>query len=190
MSMGRKSRWLISFLFCLFVPRLPADSESLAEISFKLLRCYLPNTNPIVSERKVSCVLRMVSPSNQEPGSTNSFSGIVLIHGGVSQGYAKKSYGITLGSPLEVPGLAANPHWVLNAAYIDRSLMRHKLAYDLFMALSATNAPRYAAGSRFVEVFLNGKYNGAYLLMERVDWRLLNLHPFNSNDTTHACIYK
>jgi spore coat protein CotH len=68
--------------------------------------------------------------------------------------------------------------------------MRHKLSYDLFLALSSPDAPRYAAASRFVEVVLNGKYQGAYLLMQRVDRTLLQLRPFSSNETRHACIYK
>jgi len=152
--------------------------------------CYLTATNPISSQAKVPCTFEMVYPDGESRGSTNRFKGGVRIHGGVSQGYAKKSYGLTLDSPFSMAGLHPGAHWVLNAAYIDRSLMRHKLAYDLFMSLGATNQPRHASSSRFVEVYLNRKYNGVYLLMERVDWRLLKLHPFNSNDTTHACIYK
>src|SRR5262249_54114274 len=60
----------------------------------------------------------------------------------------------------------------------------------LFRSLSTANAPRFAAGSRFVELYLNGSYHGVYLLMERVDRQLLGLRAFNSNDVTHACIYK
>jgi spore coat protein CotH len=86
--------------------------------------------------------------------------------------------------------MRTNAHWILNAAYIDRSLMRHKLAYDLFRSLSTPRNPRYAVASRFVEVTLNQRYHGVYLLMERVDRALLELHPFHSNETTHACIYK
>jgi spore coat protein H len=81
-------------------------------------------------------------------------------------------------------------HWVLNAAHVDRSLMRHKLSYDLFRALSAGDAKRFAAASRFVELNLNGKYHGAYLLMERVDRAMLELRSYDSNATSQACIYK
>jgi spore coat protein CotH len=79
---------------------------------------------------------------------------------------------------------------VANAAFVDRSLMRHKLSYDLFRSLSVSNAPRFAAASRFIEVNLNGKYHGAYLLMERVDRAMLGLRRFDSNAQHHACIYK
>ena len=108
--------------------------------------------------------------------------GIARVHGGVSQSYSKKSYGITLDAPISLLGMRKSAHWLLNAAYIDRSLMRHKLSYDLFRSLSSPNAPRFAVASRFVEVHLNGKYNGVYLLMERLDGQLLGLRPLNSND--------
>jgi len=163
---------------------------SLSLIAADVPVCYLTTTNAIVSDRKVPCGFRVDFHDPSLPGNTNLMAGVVRIHGGVSQGYAKKSYGLTLEGPLSFPGMRASPHWVLNAAYIDRSLMRHKLAYDLFLSLNQPDARRYAAASRFVELNLNGKYNGVYLLMERVDSRLLSLHAYNSNDTTHACIYK
>lgn len=79
---------------------------------------------------------------------------------------------------------------MLNAAFIDRSLMRHKISYDLFRSLAVRGSERFAVASRFVEVSLNGDYQGAYLLMERIDRQLLELAPFRSNELTHACIYK
>src|SRR6185503_17540124 len=64
------------------------------------------------------------------------------------------------------------------------------LSYDLFRSISTTNAPRRAVASRFVDVHLNGKDEGVYLLMERMDRALLALRPFASNDASYACIYK
>src|SRR5438445_9903843 len=128
---------------------------------------FLESTNQIVSERKVNCAISVREP--KASAATNRLSGIVRVHGGVSQVYSKKSYGLTLDTPVSLLGMRKSAHWLLNAAYIDRSLMRHKLSYDLFRSLSAPKAPRFAVASRFVEVHLNGKYNGVYLLMERLD---------------------
>jgi len=128
---------------------------------------FLESTNQIVSERKVTCTLSLREPDSS--GATNRLPGIARVHGGVSQSYSKKSYGITLDAPISLLGMRKSAHWLLNAAYIDRSLMRHKLSYDLFRSLSYPNAPRFAVASRFVEVHLNGRYNGVYLLMERLD---------------------
>jgi hypothetical protein len=140
----------------------------------------------IVSESKIPLKLRVTGAGSN----TNELTGLIRIHGASSQGYPKKSYGITLDTPARWFGMRESAHWVLNAAFIDRSLMRHKLSYDLFRSLSRTNAPRFAAASRFVEVNLNGKYLGVYLLMERIDRAMLGLKPYETNASEHACIYK
>jgi spore coat protein H len=151
---------------------------------------FLESKEQIVSERKVPCGVRMVLPKGSEPGNTGTLTGVVRFHGASSQQYPKKSFGITLDAPVRWLGMRESVSWVLNAAFVDRSLMRHKLSYDLFRALSATNAPRFASASRFIEVNLNGKYHGAYLLMERVDRAMFGLRRYDSNALHHACIYK
>ena len=136
------------------------------------------------------CGVRMVLPNGSGPGSTGTLTGVVRIHGASSQMYSKKSFGLTLDAPVRWLGMRESAHWVLNAAFVDRSLMRHKLSYDLFRSLSVSNASRFASASRFVEVNLNGKYHGAYLLMERVDRAMFELRRFDSNAPHHAVIYK
>jgi spore coat protein CotH len=151
---------------------------------------FLQAEKTINGQEKTPCSISLVCPSASRTCTTNSLTGVVKIHGASSQGYPKKSFGVTLDAPAKLLDLRQDKHWILNAAYVDRSLMRHKLSYDLFRSLSKPNSPRRAVASRFVEVFVNGSYNGAYLLMERVDGNLLGLQPFHSNDVNHACIYK
>jgi spore coat protein H len=149
---------------------------------------FLDPGESVASDRKVPCSVRLVLPDGSQQA--QPLPGVVRFHGASSQAYPKKSYGITLNAPVNWLGLRESPHWVLNAAFIDRSLMRHKLAYDLFRSMATTNAPRYAAGSRFVEVIVHGKYQGVYLLMEKVDRAMLGLSSYRSNAVEHACIYK
>jgi spore coat protein CotH len=132
----------------------------------------------------------VVYPKDSGLKSTSMMHAFVRIHGATSQGLPKKSYSFSLEEPWPLAGLRTNAHWILNAAYIDRSLMRHKLSYDLFRSLSTKEHPRFAVASRFVEVYLNGEYNGAYLLMERADRQLFELRSYHTNDFRHACIYK
>jgi spore coat protein CotH len=132
----------------------------------------------------------MILPKGSGSANTGALTGVVRFHGASSQMYPKKSFGITLDAPVGWLGMRESAHWVLNAAFVDRSLMRHKLSYDLFRSLSASNAPRFAAASRFIEVNLNGKYHGAYLLMERVDRAMFELRRYDSNAPHHAVIYK
>lgn len=150
----------------------------------------LSANGPIDKVQKTPCTLGVIVPGEPRPGASNSWAGVVKLHGGVSVGFPKRSFAITLASPTRLLDLRESAHWVLNAAFIDRSLMRHKVSYDLFRSLDARDARRFAVGSRFVEVYFNGDYHGVYLLMERVDGRLLELRRFASNDVSHACIYK
>ena len=170
----------------------PTNASATARIGWEtnLPVLSLQITNPVNSETKVPCVLRVDLPPGQAWAHTNVLTSGVRIHGASSRAYPKKSYGLTLDEPAPLLGFPASAHWILNAAYIDRSLMRHKLAYDLFRSLGGPGTNRFAAGSRFVEVNVNGKYNGVYLLMQRVDKQLMGLRSYQSNDTVHACIYK
>lgn len=60
-------------------------------------------------------------------------------------------------------GMGADSEWVLNGPYLDKSLMRNKLCYDLARELNG-----WAPDSRFVELFEDGKYQGVYLAVEPV----------------------
>jgi hypothetical protein len=180
---------LESVAFAADAERPNRDAAAVAPVGTKLPVILLDAKEQIVSDRKVPCTVRLILPTGMA-GNTGAVSGVVRIHGGVSQGYPKKSYGLTLETPAPWLGMRDSGHWVLNAAFIDRSLMRHKLSYDLFRSLSSAAGKRYSAESRFVEVQLNGRDNGVYLLMERVDRALLELRSYDSNAPSHACIYK
>jgi hypothetical protein len=140
-------------------------------------------------DEKVECSLKMVPPEGSAGGG-KLLAGTVRFHGSTSQAYPKKSYAITLNEPARLLDLSHRAHWILNAAYIDRSLMRHKLSYDLFQSLASERNRRVAASSRFIELQLDGNYHGVYLLMERLDGDLLGFRPFRSNEVSQACLYK
>ncbi len=61
-------------------------------------------------------------------------------------------------------GMPKGNDWVLYAPYNDKSLMRNALAYR-----TAGLFGRYAARTRFVNVRLNGRYHGIYVLMQKLE---------------------
>jgi len=63
-------------------------------------------------------------------------------------------------SPL---GLPEEEDWVLHGPYGDRSFMRNVVAFHL-----ARKTGHYASKSRFVELFVNGEYEGIYVLLESI----------------------
>ena len=60
-------------------------------------------------------------------------------------------------------GMGANSEWVLNGPYLDKTLIRNKLVYDLARELNG-----WAPDTRFVELFVDGEYQGVYLAVEPI----------------------
>jgi hypothetical protein len=70
-------------------------------------------------------------------------------------------------APVDFYGMGTEDDWILNGQYVDRSLFRNRLAYDLFQSFGGPE--RYATESRFCELTLNGEYRGVYTLGERIE---------------------
>ena len=84
--------------------------------------------------------------------------------GNSTWGWPKKPYALQLGEKVEVLGMPAQKHWVLLANYMDRTLMRDALGFHVSEQTSLAWTPRY----RYVELILNGKHIGNYMLTEQV----------------------
>jgi CotH kinase protein/Secretion system C-terminal sorting domain len=98
----------------------------------------------------------------------NAYAGVEL-RGSSSQMFPKKPYGVELrhkdGSenPQPLLGLPAESDWVLFASYNEKSLMHNVLTLSLGRQLGG-----YASRSRYVELMLNGEYQGVYVLLEKI----------------------
>ncbi|MCY7356397.1 MAG: CotH kinase family protein, partial [Rudanella sp.] len=85
--------------------------------------------------------------------------------------FPKKPYGIELRDPtgqtsvnVSLLGMPAESDWVMNAVYNDKTLVREALTYDLNRKMSSVYTPRF----RYCELMLNGKYEGIYILFEKI----------------------
>ena len=105
-------------------------------------------------------------------GGRTAYRGRIAIErrGQSTQRFPKQSWGLELrdrtGADRDVGllGMPADDDWILYAAYNDKTLMRNVLAYA-----TARRLGRYAARTRFVEVRLNGRRHGVYVLMEKLE---------------------
>lgn len=80
--------------------------------------------------------------------------------------YPKKPYRIKFEEKVSVFGEKANKSWVLLALYNDFSAVKDRLAFTMADALGTdVFVPSY----NYVELYLNGKYNGLYLMTDQVD---------------------
>ncbi|NCO64327.1 MAG: hypothetical protein GW849_10670 [Flavobacteriia bacterium] len=99
------------------------------------------------------------------------YSGLIgiEIRGSSSQLFPKKQFGIETrdeaenGINVSLLGMPEEEDWILYAPYSDKSLVRNMLMYDL-----SRDMGRYASRTQFVEVSINGVYNGLYVFMEKL----------------------
>ena len=76
----------------------------------------------------------------------------------------KKPYKIKFDSKKSLMGFPADKEWVLLANYTDKTQLRNELAFFMGRISSFEYTPRTA----FVEVIINGVYNGTYQLTEQL----------------------
>ena len=89
----------------------------------------------------------------------------IKIRGNTTAGAPKKPWNIKLSSKQKVLGMDKAKKWCLLANSFDKSLMRNNLVYDFGLE----NGLQFNMENRFVEVYINGKFNGNYLLTEAVE---------------------
>lgn len=97
--------------------------------------------------------------------------------GGFSVKFSKKSFAVELEKKYSLNNLPKDDDWILNANYIDKTFMRHKISYDLFKEMKTKNE---ASNSSYVNLSVNGLYAGLYVVMEEINASKLGL---NKNDT-------
>ena len=134
------------------------------------------------SEIKASIQLYEGQSSPQE------MNAMIHYRGNSSRSFRKKSYDLNFidnnQQKKDVPmlGMEADNNWSLHGPYLDRSLLRNYLAMNLTGEIMD-----YAPNVRYVEVFVNDKYEGLYLLMEKIsksEGRLALTSPENNSNMT------
>ena len=154
---------------------------------------------PIVDDPRMTATMQII---NNGPDARNvitdppsDYDGPISIEhrGSTSQGFPKKQYGFETQDAAgdnhntSLLGMPEENDWILNAPYSDKSLMRNVLAYDLGRAMG-----RYAPRAEFCEVFLNGRYEGVYVLLEKIkrDTERVNIQELGPSETSGGYIIK
>ena len=138
----------------------------------------------------MNCIL---DPYNNYDGKIS-----IEIRGASSQSVPKKGYGLTTLDAANLPqnvslvGMPKESDWVLNATYTDRTFYRDMHVYEL-----ARYMGWYTTRCRFVEVVINGTYNGLYCFYEkikqdknRVDVEKLTPSMNSGDSLTGGYVYK
>ncbi len=123
------------------------------------------NNQPIPDDPKIKASLQITQVGNL------LFEGLIgiEIRGQSSQMFPKKQYGFETydangeGISVSLLNFPEEEDWIFHAPYSDKSLMRNVLMYDL-----SRDMGRYASRVKFVDFYLNGNYDGLYILMEKL----------------------
>lgn len=112
----------------------------------------------------------------------------IRYRGNSSRLFDKKSYAVRLigengeKNPQTMAGMGAHDEWVLNGPFLDRTMIRNYLCLNV-----AGEIMEYAPNVRYCELFVNGEYQGVYLLMESIatgNGRLRLTKPEDGKDMT------
>lgn len=101
----------------------------------------------------------------------------IKCRGGISSKYFKHSFSLELDTTFSFNQLTPDDDWILNANYIDKTFMRHKISYDLFREMNQYNV---ASNCSYVSVNINDTYEGLYVLMQKINASVAGLNKRDS----------
>ncbi len=95
--------------------------------------------------------------------------------------YPKKPYALKLDSKAKILGMPKHKRWVLLANWMDRTLMRNSVSFELASRSGLAYTPR----GQFVELIVNGRHDGNYFLCEhiKVDENRVNIDELDEDET-------
>lgn len=145
-----------------------------------------PGAQKIVSKDNwlKDCKIRIMTPDGDEDLNASNVS--LRGRGNSTWTYPKKPYAIKLNNKEEVLGMPKHKRWVLLANWMDRTLLRNSVAFEIARKTSLSWTPR----GTFVEVVLNGTHLGNYYLCEqiKVDKNRVNIAELKETDTEDPAI--
>ncbi len=164
------------FIMCIFLLSvISCDKEKIIPIEQRLLNKYILNlefegTIPI--DEKINITINETKNDVQF-----IYDGRIERRGGYSIQFPKHSYEIDLGADIAIVDLPKDDDWILNANYIDKTFLRHVLSYELFSLMNDINV---ASKCQYIELELNGVYNGLYVMKEKLDKSSLKINGSDS----------
>lgn len=145
----------------------------------------------INQDNKIVAVMKVLNhPSgiNHLTDSVYEYNGLVgmKIRGNSSTMFPKKSFTVETqtiigtNNNVSLLGMPRENDWIFHGPYSDKSLMRNVLAYHL-----GNKTGKWSPRTMFFELYLNGQYNGIYVLVEKIkiDKNRLDLAKYQLRDT-------
>lgn len=166
MKIIRKSIALFLFAIIFAGFGLVQSSVSFAvEVKSDIPQVFITTKEDIKKEAYISAEITIVDSKTGSFDTIHDDSARIKIRGNSTAILAKKPFNIKLSTEKSVLGMPAGKKWSMLANYLDTSLMRNKLSYDFAKDIGLD----YSCESRYVDVWVNGEYNGNYLITVPVE---------------------
>ena len=108
------------------------------------------------------------------------------VRGNSSKVYDKLSWKVNLkkengeNKNVELLGLGSDDDWILNGMSMDDTNVKEKITQELWNQLAVSTKHNYKmTSSEYVELFINGAYQGLYLVQRRIDAKYLMIDKEN-----------
>lgn len=122
------------------------------------------------------------------PDGTKDYEGTIEVRGrgNSTWNFPKKPYALKLDSKAEILGMPKHKRWVLLANWLDRTLLRNRVSFQIASSTGMAWNPH----GEFVEVILNGTHVGNYYLCEqiKVDKNRVNISELDEDATAGEAI--
>ncbi len=150
------------------------------------------NGQTILDEPKIKAQMNIIDNGGgklNHYADTPSFKGTIGIEyrGSSSQYFPQKPYGLqtwdSTGNDLDTTllGMPSQHEWIFYPPYDDKSLMRNTVIYNI-----SNQMGHYASRTKYFILYVNGMYEGIYVLMEKIkrDKNRVNIANLKAKDTT------
>ena len=152
-------------------------------MNLPVIRMTTQNGAPILNKTDYVDGNISITPGTVDPADS-PYNGTMEahLHGNSTLLMPKKPYKVKLDSKAPLLGMPSNKNWILLANYDDKALMRNYVALELSQRLGMSWTP----SSVFVELFLNGQYEGNYELTQEVDIGKTQVNITEMDDTDNS----
>lgn len=141
-----------------------------------------PNNVAITSKEEWTSGVQMTI---MNPDGSYDYEGSMQMkgRGNSTWNFAKKPYALKLDKKSSILGMAKHKRWCLLANWLDRTLMRNAVAFEI---ARKTTGLVWTPRGEFVEVVLNGTHQGNYYLCEqiKVDANRVNIAELDEDATS------
>ncbi len=124
---------------------------------------YIEASAPIVDkETWIDATIRIDGGGYFDDMATTPFQ--IRGRGNSTWAWDKKPYAMKFPEKTVILGMPKHKRWCLIANYMDRTHMRNRIAYHI----GANSNLDYTTRNQYAELYLNGRYEGLYLLTEQI----------------------